>query len=161
MFYRLLYEYLTYPSSAAIARQYADNVDKPMKSIFNPIRQFAYVFMLFGTIRLLLNYFLQETYSRFDLSVAIFTILATHRMASLAVILPIMVAFVFDYTITVRPHWKVAPMLEDLLINNQSKSIIFYMHYFQIFIYLQYQLYKYQEMVFFFQFQKPLNTLGR
>ncbi len=120
--HRLLYEYLTYPSSAAIARQYADNVGKPMKSIFTPMRQFAYVFMLSGIIRLLLNYFLQEEYSRFDLSAAIFISLVMHRIANLMIILLIIVGFVFDYTITVRPHWKVAPMLEDLLINNRGKS---------------------------------------
>ena len=117
---RLLLRYSTYPTSAAMIRTYAANVNRPLQDILTPLRLAHYAYLLVGGIRLLLNYVLREAYNRYDLPVAVFTEAAATYMSSLIVFFLILLAFVFDYAFLLRPHPKVAPMLVDLVVRNRG-----------------------------------------
>ncbi len=123
--HRLLLWYTTYPSSAAIAQTYAANVNRPLQAKLTPLRLAYYAYLLGGGTRLLLNYLFQEAYNGYDLTLAVFTSIATSYLASLAIMIPIAVAFAWDLTLVVRPHPKVAPMLVDLLVRNRDRGSIF------------------------------------
>ena len=118
--HRLLLWYTTYPSSAAIAQTYAANVNRPLQVKLTPLRLAYYAYLLGGGTRLLLNYLFQEAYNGYDLTLAVFTSIATSYMSSLIVFFLILLAFVFDCAFLLRPHPKVAPMLVDLVVRNRG-----------------------------------------
>ncbi|KAH9398850.1 hypothetical protein TYRP_018663, partial [Tyrophagus putrescentiae] len=116
MWRRLLHFYFSYPSSARIARQYAGNVDKPLRSLLTPLRLLTAAYVLAGVTRLGLNSLLGEAYRRYDLPVAIWTAVTLHHTVGLALMsYGLVVVVAFDLIIVVRPHPLVAPMLTDLM----------------------------------------------
>ena len=116
MLYYLIRVFFTYyPSSAEVARTYADNVSRPLQHQLTPLRLVYYAYLLVGGVRLILNSILRKVYHQYDLSVYLFESAITHHMVGMAVLPCIGLFFVIDFTLVVRPHRKVAPMLVDLL----------------------------------------------
>ncbi|KAH9408035.1 hypothetical protein TYRP_011688 [Tyrophagus putrescentiae] len=115
MWRRLLHFYFSYSSSARIARQYAGNVGKPLRSLLTPLRLLTAAYVLAGVTRLGLNSLLGEAYRRYDLPVAIWTAVTLHHTVGLALMSYGLVVVAFDLIIVVRPHPLVAPMLTDLM----------------------------------------------
>lgn len=112
----LIKAFFTYnPSSAAAARTYANNFNRPLGSLLTPLRLAHYVYLLVGAIRLCLNSIFQDAYHRYDLPMCLFERTFIHHMAGVAFMPTIALAFAYDFTLVVRPHRKVAPMLLDLL----------------------------------------------
>lgn len=104
-----------YPSSAAVARTYAENLNKPLASRLTPLRLAYHAYLLALIIRLCLNSLFRETYHQYDLTVFLFERAITHHIAGLALLPLLLQAIVFDVTFVLRPHTKMAPMLVDLL----------------------------------------------
>ena len=119
---RLLHFYFSYPFSASVARQYAENVGKPLLSLLTPLRLLTGAYVLLGATRLGLSSLLGEAYRQYDLPVAIFHSLTLHHSVGLAVMSYGLVVAAFDLTIVIWPHPLVAPMLTDLMRSEGRKE---------------------------------------
>ncbi len=103
------------PSSAQVARTYADNVNRPLSHRLTPPRLTYYAYLLVLSTRLILNSFFREVYNSYDLAMLLFDHYATHHMAGLVLASVLALGLAFDYLFGVRAHHRVAPMLLDLL----------------------------------------------
>ena len=88
--YHLIRLYFTYyPSSAAAARTYADNLSRPLGALLTPLRLAYYAYLLVGAIRLILKPLFREAYHRYDLPVYLFERTFIHHIAGVASISPL------------------------------------------------------------------------
>lgn len=120
----LLERFVTCNSSSVQAQEYVDTVHRPLPSKLTPLRLSYYAYLLFLAFRMTLYSVFQEKYTQYDLTMAILNAVTIHHMSGLCLTPYGMLGFYFDYILCIRPHRKVAPVLNDLLVLNKGKKTI-------------------------------------
>ncbi len=113
--------FTNHPSSAQVALTYASNLHRPLRSRLTPLRLTYYALLLVLVVRFCLFSAFREAYYQHDLTMRLINSTVKHHMVGLVVAPFLLCAIAFDYVYCVRASGKVAPMLIDILVVNQSK----------------------------------------